>query len=775
LGALSKLLEDRALLTVSIINGGGLGYVGNGGGVPPDITGAAGPNSYLEVSNSTVTLFSPKPGRTILAQDGIGDFFYNAAIGNQTPIYSQTIGIAASPTGATESGTTVTITTTAPHGFIVGQKVTIAGVGVGGYDSPPNTQFTITAVTATTFQYTASASGLANSGGGTASASSCGVCDSTGFFDNLMGTDGRFYIADIDVDSVRNVSQYLIAVSKSNNPTTFTKADWNFYNITTTEDPGPAGTSTWGDYPGNPGFNEDAIVDTFNMFGKGASKGNSQVLSINASDLANGVSQASLRFFKNNLPGFSYRPTAMQDSVAGDPMWLIRNPNDGATINVTKMTNVLSNSATFSPPTPLTLPASKKFVASGINDPLNPDSSPFLDEFDERSEEGHGDGEEEQPGNSPASDIDNRILNASELNNTVVAAHKVAVGAASVISASVQGSNGGSGYTVGDTLTVNGGTGTKATLTVQTLGAGGSVATVTVATAGNYSDLAGIDGTVTGGSGSAAKFSIIFRGETDVQWYAIDVSGTPKFQQVGGADNIGRIGFGPNTYSCDPAIAINQSGEIGLGFMESDTTGGAANGATGGFLSTFVTARKATDAAGSMQPIVLVPKGTGSANINGRIGDFSGMNVDPVNGTFWQVNEFGGGGPTVIVNFTPEDRPVVTAPSDQNGVEGTSKAFDLGSFSDADGAPWSVDVDWGDGTAHTTFSVASAGSLGTKLHSYAEESAADHPGSNPSYTAKVTVTDSTLLSDSKTFHITVSDADLIATGGNGLLYCFAGN
>jgi Ca2+-binding RTX toxin-like protein len=753
-----ELLEDRRLLTVSIINGGGLGYAGNGGGGPPDVTGAAGPNSYLEVTNSTVTLFSPKPGGAILAQDGISDFFYNPAIGNQTQIDlpgSVAVAIAASPTGATEAGNTVTITTTVPHGFSLNQTVTVSGVGVAGYDGT----FPITAVTATTFSYTDPTSGLADSGGGSATVDpgSCGVCDSTGLFDNLMGASGRFVIADIDVDQTTNVSQYLVAVSTTSNPTTFTTADWNFYHITTTE--GPVGNSAWTDYPGNPGFNKDALVDTFNMFGNGPFAGNSQIVSIDATDLANGVPQASLHVFHNDRPGFSYRPTAMQDSVTGDPMWLIRNPNDGANIDVTKMTNVLSNSATFAT-TSLPLPASKNFVPSGINNPLD-DDDPVVTY-----------GDVDNPGNSPASDIDNRILNAGEYNNTVVAAHKVAVGTASVVSASVQISNGtpvgGSGYTVGDTLTVNGGTfTTAATLTVATLGAGGSVSTVTVADPGNYSSLAGIDGTVTGGSGSGAKFSINFRGELDVQWYAIDVSGgTPAFQLVGGSANVGRIGFGPNTYTVDPAININSTGEIGLGFMESDTVGGAANGATGGFLSTFVTARKPTDAAGTMQPIVLVPAGTGSGIITGRIGDFSGMNVDPVNGTFWHVNEFGGGGPTDIANFTPEDRPVVTAPSDQTALEGAAKSFNVGSFADADGGPWTVTVNWGDGS-NTTFNVASAGSLGTQTHTYAEESAADHPGSNP-YQVTVTVTDSTLLSDSNTFNVTVSDPDVSAVGGQNI-------
>ena len=67
--------------------------------------------------------------------------------------------------GATESGTTVTISTAAAHGRSVGDVVVIASVGVAGY----NGTVTITAVpTPRSFQYTAASSGLANSGGGTA-------------------------------------------------------------------------------------------------------------------------------------------------------------------------------------------------------------------------------------------------------------------------------------------------------------------------------------------------------------------------------------------------------------------------------------------------------------------------------------------------------------------------------------------------------------------------------------------------------------------------------
>ncbi len=729
-------LEERTLLAVSILNGGGLGYAGNGGGGPPDVTGAAGPNSYLQIDNSTVTLFS-KAGGTILDQHGINDFFYNAAIGNETRIYSQTVNIAASPTGATEAGTTVTITTTTPHGFVVGQSVSISGVGVAGY----NGGFKITGTpTTTSFTYTAGTSGLAASGGGTVSGSSCGTCDSTGVFDNLMGTGGRFIIGDIDIEASQNVSQYIFAVSKSNDPTTFDATQWNFYHITTTEGSGGPSSTSWSDYPGNPGFNADAFVETFNMFGGGPT--GTQVVSVKASDLAAGnplvTSGAGQNVFRNDVPGGvqNYRPTTMHDSVAGDPMWLIHDPGTGTSIDVVKMTGVLSSASAFTT-TSLALPAQDNFVASGgIGNPLNPDGSGMFD-----------------PGS--------RILKAGEYNKIVVAAQTVAVAAGPNTLASAQANDkngnptGGSGYSVGDTLTVNGGTFTTAAqLTVQTLGPNGSVATVAIANAGSYTSLAGITG-VSGGTGTGASLSLFFTGELVAQWYAIDVSsGTPAFQTVGGGENLGRIGFGANTYSVEPAIDINAQGQIGLGFMESDTVGGAGNTATKGFISTFVTARQPTDAAGTMQPVVLVPAGTGSGDINGRIGDFSGMNVDPVNGTFWHTNEFGGGGPTDIANFTPNIAPTVVPPGPQAAVEGVSQSFSLGSFADVDGGPWTVDVSWGDGTPDTVFNAAAPGTITPQTHIYAEEGF--HAGT-------ITVTDTADGQfDSKLFSVIVADANLTA-------------
>ena len=75
------------------------------------------------------------------------------------------VNIASSPTGATESGTTVTITTTSNHHFQAGQRMAVSGVKVSGY----NGNFTILAIPSPTIiTYTNTSSGLKASGGGSA-------------------------------------------------------------------------------------------------------------------------------------------------------------------------------------------------------------------------------------------------------------------------------------------------------------------------------------------------------------------------------------------------------------------------------------------------------------------------------------------------------------------------------------------------------------------------------------------------------------------------------
>ena len=60
--------------------------------------------------------------------DGI-DVIYNTGQN-----YPASVNISAAPAGATQSGTTATIQTTAAHNLAVGSTVTVAGVGVAGYN-----------------------------------------------------------------------------------------------------------------------------------------------------------------------------------------------------------------------------------------------------------------------------------------------------------------------------------------------------------------------------------------------------------------------------------------------------------------------------------------------------------------------------------------------------------------------------------------------------------------------------------------------------------------
>jgi CxxC motif-containing protein (DUF1111 family) len=112
------------------------------------------------------------PDGTFNYLDGTGTYPENEGgptLHNQTVAQFDTLTgcseefIAASPTGATESGTTVTITTNAKHNFQVGQTVTLKGVGVSAYNGAHTI---LTIPNGPTFTYTDSSSGLAASGGG---------------------------------------------------------------------------------------------------------------------------------------------------------------------------------------------------------------------------------------------------------------------------------------------------------------------------------------------------------------------------------------------------------------------------------------------------------------------------------------------------------------------------------------------------------------------------------------------------------------------------------
>jgi uncharacterized repeat protein (TIGR01451 family) len=404
-------------------------------------------------------------------------------------------------------------------------------------------------------------------GGLTRANTGSGQSDPVVTYDELAG---RFIIGDQDVNFNNHVSAFDLAVSKTNSPTSLTAADWNFYKITTTE------TGFDADFPGNFGYNQDAFVFTLNMFGV-LGGGHVQVVSVNASDLANGASQANLHVFKNDLNDFSVRPTTMHGSVAGDPMWLVTEHGDNQSIDVIKMTSsngtVLSNAATF------TYTNLGVTAYSSIVTPKNPNGSVITN------------------------NIDSRILKAAEANHVLVATHAVAISSTQDV----------------------------------------------------------------------------------IQWYAIDVSGTPTLSSSSAQQ--GRVSAGANTYLFYPSIDINSSGQIGMTYMQSGTD------TSSDFMSTWVTGRISTDAVGTMETPVLVPAGAGQANYKdfssgGRAGDLSGISVDPVDGSFWAANEFANtqataNWGTAIANFslssgtTTSADLAVTASGPSSVTAGTSATYTI--------------------------------------------------------------------------------------------------
>src|SRR5581483_11843950 len=152
----------------------------------------------------------------------------------------------------------------------------------------------------------------------------------------------RFVIGDMDLDPATNVSRFDLAVSKTSDPTTLTAADWNFFQVNTTE----AGYHP--DFPGPMGYNADALVFTLNMYDTtGSGANHAQVVAISSRALAAGtpLTQGANYFRSDDFNAFSLRATTMHDAKPGDPLWLVQEDpaRKGSVIDVVKMTNVLAN------------------------------------------------------------------------------------------------------------------------------------------------------------------------------------------------------------------------------------------------------------------------------------------------------------------------------------------------------------------------------------------------------------------------------------------------
>jgi hypothetical protein len=110
-------------------------------------------------------------------------------------------------------------------------------------------------------------------------------------------------------------------------------------------------------------------------------------------------------------------------------------------------------------------------------------------------------------------------------------------------------------------------------------------------------------------------------------------------------------------------------------------------------------------------------------------------------------------GATAQTSFTitctaPNQAPSVTAGSDQTVLVGAVFTLQGASFSDPDhDGPWTVTIDWGDGTSPTTFTTSSEGSI-SRSHSYGALLLT-------TYTLTVTVTDAHGASGSASKTVTV--------------------
>jgi hypothetical protein len=119
------------------------------------------------------------------------------------------------------------------------------------------------------------------------------------------------------------------------------------------------------------------------------------------------------------------------------------------------------------------------------------------------------------------------------------------------------------------------------------------------------------------------------------RWYEFSTSGaTPTLTQSGS------IGAGPGVATFMPSINIAPNGDLGLTFLESSGSQ---------FLSMYLTGQKAGAPAGTLQaPIVAkageatlrVFRASGELGAPLRTGDYSGVAIDPADGSFWAANEY---------------------------------------------------------------------------------------------------------------------------------------
>lgn len=187
-------------------------------------------------------------------------------------------------------------------------------------------------------------------------------------------------------------------------------------------------------------------------------------------------------------------------------------------------------------------------------------------------------------------------------------------------------------------------------------------------------------------------------GRAGIRWY--------EMRESGGNWSLHQSGtYAPSDgeYRWMPSIAMNASGDIGLGFMLSSTSTFVSIGTV-----TQTAAASGTGAFDGSEEICLAGSGalSGSSTGNNRSGDYSATNVDPLTDTFWHTNEYikAPGGNFVwhtgVCEFetggVANNPPVVaiTAPADGSSFNQGDPVTFTGTANDTEDGNISASINW---------------------------------------------------------------------------------
>ena len=168
------------------------------------------------------------------------------------------------------------------------------------------------------------------------------VFDPQAAYDDISG---RYIITGLEQLTANQTSFLDIAVSNTSNPLDGV-TEMHRISVGETDSTGHA---LWGDYD-KLGFNADAVVVSLNMFTFTNSFSRVQLVTFDKSTLLD-RNPATLTKYNVDRPStyFTMTPAVMHGAQPGDPLWFVQtNYFGGSSVDIVRMTNVLSSTPTFS-------------------------------------------------------------------------------------------------------------------------------------------------------------------------------------------------------------------------------------------------------------------------------------------------------------------------------------------------------------------------------------------------------------------------------------------